>query len=316
MSDPSHDPPPTLLKTLTSPLVLASFAAHATLHAATSLVLLKTTTLSQSLSPSDIIMIAEKVPSTISALVTSIPSLHMQLSDWPWREDVLRPYPALLDSILAQHIGYTLYNVGIMWIVGGQHPSAWIHHLLGVLGTSLMRHYKLAAFFPAVFLPTELTVVATNALWVLAKLGRTHTKAYSAWTWIRAALFCGIRAPAGVCGLLYALRVVAKQRHAAQVKNETASGEETRRTTASEGSMAPTRAKDPGSLWTQMTRLPALVWILTVINYAAFSGLNIYWTRLVILALKRRVYGARNLGLDGLVAPPKASRAAVGIHHI
>lgn len=250
-SRPFSDAP--VLKTLTLHLLLHKIAVH----------LIKRSGIS-TLSPPDILFLAEKLPSTINALLVSLPSLYLHFSLQPWKQDVLIPYPPLLDKILAAHVGYTLYDIYIMAIVGKQHPSVWIHHVLGALGAGLMRKYQVASFFPAVFLPSELTVVATNALWVLQKLGRDNTKGYGIWLWIRAVLFCLVRAPAGLVGLWYAIKVVSER---------------------------------PKELWERFKRLPTVVWVLTMINYTTFTGLNLYWTVLVFRALIRY-------------------REKAGIHHI
>ncbi|KAJ3168330.1 hypothetical protein HDU88_001770 [Geranomyces variabilis] len=256
-----------------------------------------------SLSRSDRIFLAEKLPSTVSAFLTAVPSivLHSRL---PWRNDLIAPYPRLLDRILAQHIGYTvpaivnlfvmkmcirihcvfctkyqLYDLAIMAYAGGQHPTAWIHHILGILGTALMRHYRTAAYFPAVFLPTEITVVSTNFLWILQKLGKDDGKAFSWALVLRAILFCLVRAPAGTIGLIYALRVVRRQKAAAEAKNSV--------TASSQAEVQPQRATTPGTLWQQLRQTPSVVWSLTTINVLSFTALNFYWTKLVLVAVKR-----------------------------
>ncbi|KAI8591335.1 hypothetical protein BDZ88DRAFT_49446 [Geranomyces variabilis] len=237
-----------------------------------------------SLSRSDRIFLAEKLPSTVSAFLTAVPSivLHSRL---PWRNDLITPYPRLLDRILAQHIGYTLYDLAIMAYAGGQHPTAWIHHILGILGTALMRHYRTAAYFPAVFLPTEITVVSTNFLWILQKLGKDDGKAFSWALVLRAILFCLVRAPAGTIGLIYALRVVRRQKAAAEAKNSV--------TASSQAEVQPQRATTPGTLWQQLRQTPTVVWSLTTINVLSFTALNFYWTKLVLVAVKRHRHRGR-----------------------
>ncbi|TPX59326.1 hypothetical protein PhCBS80983_g02536 [Powellomyces hirtus] len=278
------------LTSIVDPLVLKSLGFYSALHALAALVIRKRVPKGALLTRSDLVFLAEKFPSTISALVTALPSFYLHVRSRPWKHDVITPYPKLFDDILAQHIGYTIYDLAVMVYVGGQHPSAWIHHLLGVAGTAFMRYYRVAGFFPAVFLPTEITVIATNALWVLQKFGKDKGKVYGFWLLVRALLFCCIRAPAGLAGLVYALQVVRKQNAATDLKNRLTRPDSTLAISAAASNALirpPPKAKAPGSLWTQLRRLPFMVWFLTAVNYMTFSGLNLYWSRLVLIAFKR-----------------------------
>ncbi|KND01973.1 uncharacterized protein SPPG_02480 [Spizellomyces punctatus DAOM BR117] len=292
-------PVPSLpLKQFADAQVLVPLGFHLILHkiAAQLIHYLSPATLAR-LNSADLLFLAEKLPSTVNALTVSVSSLYLLLKRQPYSEDVIEPYPELLDRTLAAHIGYTLYDSYVMGIVGRQHPSAWIHHVLGALGAGFMRHYKVASYFPAVFLPSELTVVATNVLWVMQKLGKETGKAYEFWLIVRCVLFLLVRAPAGPLGLWYALRVTKRTNDADVRENNIVQKVEERSGQGSLPAKATVAIARPLLLWQRLRRLPGIVWILTCINYVVFTGLNTYWTILVFRALFR-------------------FRAKSGIHHI
>ena len=56
-----------------------------------------------------------------------------------------------------------------------------------------MRKYKSGAFFPIAYAPAELTVLVSNALWVLQKLGQEQTYEYGALLLVRFVLFVTFR---------------------------------------------------------------------------------------------------------------------------
>ncbi|KAI8821040.1 uncharacterized protein EV422DRAFT_50230 [Fimicolochytrium jonesii] len=267
-------PPPTLLNALLDTSVLTSLAFHSTLHILTHHALTRhprfTTHPRLSLH-----LLAEKLPSTLNALHQSLGALHLLLLTRPWRHDIINPYPPTLDRLLASHVGFTLYDCVVMGYVGGQHASSWVHHVLGIVGAGLMRWYRRASYFPTVFLAPEVTVVATNVLWILGRCGVGEgERGVVLWTWIRAGLFCAVRGPAGLVGLWYALRVAGKQKAELEAKEGKELG-------------SASRASAAASLYRQLRTLPAVVWVLTLVNVFTFTGLNSYWTVLVIRSLLR-----------------------------
>ncbi|KAI9091887.1 hypothetical protein DFS34DRAFT_584307 [Phlyctochytrium arcticum] len=159
------------------------------------------------MSPEDLIFMAEKLPSIVNCLLVSMGTGWVLFKEQAFKDSVITPYPKVLDRALAAHIGYTLYDTILMAIVGKQHISAWIHHVFGLIGTGLMREYRVASYFPTIFMLSELTVVATNVLWMMTKLGKDKSQAFGVWLLIRWVAFLILRAPVGVVGLWYALKV-------------------------------------------------------------------------------------------------------------
>lgn len=127
------------------------------------------------LSPKDILQLAEKVPSTVNSLVTAIGGAWVLFKMESFKverstDSLFTPYPPLLDQVFAAHSAFTMYDMWVMSVKGQEHFSVWIHHVLSFLGTTFMRHFKHAAFFPAAFTLTEGTVVVSNLVWILQKL--------------------------------------------------------------------------------------------------------------------------------------------------
>ncbi|RKO86750.1 hypothetical protein BDK51DRAFT_26531 [Blyttiomyces helicus] len=268
-------PPLTSVRSLAAPFkgILAPFLLHTLLHKAASTLLphvLPAATYT-ALTPTDRLYLAQKLPATAHALLVALPSLHIHLVDQPWRKDLVAPYPAQLDRLFAAHVGFTAYDLALMAVAGGEHWSAWVHHVLGGAGAVASRYFGIG-YFPAVFLPTEITVVATNGLWVLQKIGRGGSDAYGRWLWIRAVLFVLFRAPAGAIGLWYALKVCKENPIPSTPPADSAS---------------PHKPSPLATLIDQFNRFPGITGYLTAANYFAFTLLNAYWTRLVFTALFR-----------------------------
>ncbi|KAJ3098120.1 hypothetical protein HDU97_004304 [Phlyctochytrium planicorne] len=280
---------------LTDPRVLAPLALHLVLHKLTSWILFPG---SKSLTKKQHLFV-EKIPSTANALIVSIPVIKLLLWDRPWRKGQwLKPYPDTLDRVFAAHFAYTLYDLGIMAYVEGEHPSVWLHHVVGecrplfppfdiassegVLGTGFMRRYRIASFFPAAFCPTEITVVPTNILYLLQnaeKVGLAPIVSSALQTPLliaRCVLFTIFRLFTGPAAIYYAIQ-----------------GEEGK-----------TVEDKILSFWKKYRKLPLLVSSLTLFNILALSGLNTWWTVLVYKALFRHM---RALSVTA---------GSTGIHHI
>jgi hypothetical protein len=208
------------------------------------------------LSPSDLSALAEKLPSSVNALMVSLPTINTIIRKKSFEKDVFRPYPDALDKVFADHFAYTMYDMMIM-LKTKEHASVWIHHILGALGTYFIRHYKLACYFPASFLATELTVVTTNILWVLQKLNKTDTRAYHAMLIIRCIAFVLFRLPVGPMCVWYALR-------------------QSKRAEEEDGKK---------SFWEEVKSLPKILSTVSGLNMTVLTILNTWWTILVFKAL-------------------------------
>lgn len=141
-----------------------------------------------------------------------------------------------------------------MAALGGEHPSVWAHHVLGILGSLVVRAYKKLAWFPTVFCVSELTVVPSNFLWIQQRLWSSRQDIEGKLLVMRAIFFALFRfpcAPLAALGTLSALR------------------------------------KDPSLLKRTKEEVPFLVTVLCAFNVAIFAGLNSWWTALVFKALLR-----------------------------
>jgi hypothetical protein len=202
------------------------------------------------LTSSELASMAEKLPSSINALLVSVPTMNTIIRKKAFQRDVFRPYPDALDKVFSDHFAFTMYDMVIMW-KNKEHASVWLHHVIGAIGTYFMRYYKVASFFPAAFLATELTVVTSNILWAMQKLGKENTRAYHAMLVIRCITFVLFRLPVGPLCMWYALRETKK----AQQEN-------------------PQRK----SFWQEVKDLPLLVSTVSGFNIIVLTVLNTWWT--------------------------------------
>ncbi|KAI9343617.1 hypothetical protein BDR26DRAFT_858418, partial [Obelidium mucronatum] len=145
--------------------ILKSLSAYCTIHLITASLLRKY----KVVPPERIHILAEKLPSTINALLTSTITIYLLFIKKHFSKSWLKvAYPNLLDYAYAGHIGYTLYDILVMLLdKETSHISSWAHHVFGVLGISVMRMYKTAFFLPTCFLPAEATVVVTNLIYLV-----------------------------------------------------------------------------------------------------------------------------------------------------
>ncbi|KAJ3090642.1 hypothetical protein HK102_003120 [Quaeritorhiza haematococci] len=297
----------------------------------------------RTLSPSDRLYLAEKLPSTLNALIVSLPSLHLLLRQQPYKHDLFKPYPELLDRVFAAHLGFTIYDMWVMAVQGREHFSVWVHHVLGVLGTGLMRYFKVASLAPAAFCPSEATVVVSNAIWIMQKLkldgsgargggrgveGRStqgFERIYGALLVVRAIMFVIFRASAGPLLFWYVFSRPQLERSANKLNgNGDPKSKHPTITNSDEPLLAPnadskarlTPPHKPTSLysrlcsfWSIYKRLPIVVSVLTAINVLTFTGLNFWWTWLTTKAVSRwrkeRVLSRVSRGIGD-----------VGMHHI
>ncbi|KAJ3217991.1 hypothetical protein HDU67_006891 [Dinochytrium kinnereticum] len=260
-SEESGLPPPR--NPFTDARVLAPLLLHVLLHKASASALfpgIKTLTKKQHL-------FVEKIPSTVNAVLVSVPVIKLLAWDRPWKSgNWLVPYPDLLDRVFAAHFAFTAYDLGVMAFVEGEHPSVWLHHVVALTSPSFRLlesgrstgnriHEKNAekVALSDILPPNALTSLQTPLLIT------------------RCVLFTIFRFLTGPACIFYAVR-----------------GEEGR-----------TFKEKLINFWKRFRRLPLLVSALTVFNIAALSGLNAWWTVLVYKALFRHLKAGRAGGVLG-----------------
>lgn len=139
------------------------------------------------------IMVAEKICSSLNAIVLSTSSFYLlfRTNEFKGSFGVLRNYPQTLDFTFSSYIGYSLYDLVTMALVGDE-LNMWAHHILGIIGAFLTLKYRYLSYFPTVFLFTEITVLPTNFVYLLRifyRKGKTMTAAL----WTRSVMFACFR---------------------------------------------------------------------------------------------------------------------------
>ncbi|KNE70808.1 hypothetical protein AMAG_14924 [Allomyces macrogynus ATCC 38327] len=129
----------------------------------------------KALSRRDRIYLAEKILSSVNALVTSGLAFKAIFLDKAYDGDVLNPYPNLAHTVFASMCGYTIYDLFTMWAQGGDHWSMWIHHIMSLYGTSLIMYFRKPSFFPLLFAVSEITALANNLVWYAQTLRPTSS---------------------------------------------------------------------------------------------------------------------------------------------
>ncbi|KAJ3221397.1 hypothetical protein HDU78_000491 [Chytriomyces hyalinus] len=293
--------------------ILAPFAVYTGIHLVTARVL------RMSGVPEDhVLMLAEKVPSTISAVYTATQAMKLfgiigaadekeadrsnqdninsrdnlenkdlnqqKRKQFHWQQGWDQPqYSDEIDRVFARHIGYTTYDLLVM-MNKSHHPSAWVHHIFALFGTSAMRVFKQGAYFPTCFLPAEATVAITNVLYVVQKYYPGSHNLITLLLAIRCVMFTVFRFAAAPLCVTHALR---------NVKVLGADGKPRTNLTL----MERIRAFSDKYFRT----LHPVVSVGTCMNVAIFTGLNTWWTLLTYRALWKHI---------------KQGRAKLNIHHI
>ncbi|RKP35140.1 hypothetical protein BJ085DRAFT_2074, partial [Dimargaris cristalligena] len=119
------------------------------------------------LSLSDRINLDGLTSSTVHAIRTGIGAIRLIMVLQAWSHDTLHPYPDEARNLLAEHAGYTLYDLAAMSMQSYQQNAMWTHHGLGIAGSLAMLYFRRASFYPIAFLATEMTVPIVNGLWLL-----------------------------------------------------------------------------------------------------------------------------------------------------
>jgi hypothetical protein len=178
-----------------------------------------------------------------------------------------------VHTLLADHVGYTLYDMVTMYLKPKESASMWLHHIVGVIGAVSMLHYKQGAYFPVVFFITELTVPIVNLIWFTDRFGGTHCAPGSflrlLLVTIRALCFILFRLAVGPLAFAYALDH--HQPLPALVSDVAA--------TAS--------ASKWYAFWINFTQLPTVVWTGSLAAMMFLSSLNVHWTYGAVRAVSR-----------------------------
>ncbi|KAJ9065423.1 hypothetical protein DSO57_1019751 [Entomophthora muscae] len=158
----------------------------------------------EALNENDRIDLPEKIPSCINGLITGLLGLYVIFWDCAFKFDVINPYPPILDTLFSNYVGYTIYDLCIMSTKTKEDSTMWIHHIVGLVGASLMPFFQKGAFFPVLFTITEVTVIPGNLVWLLQRLNKKDTSLYEVALALRAAAFIVFRPFAAPFCLYYA----------------------------------------------------------------------------------------------------------------
>ncbi|KAJ3086495.1 hypothetical protein HK102_013025 [Quaeritorhiza haematococci] len=157
--------------------VLESFAAfvmYSTLHLLAvwffrSSGVVSSETLKQ-LSRKNRILMSEKVASSVNALIMGLFGIYMMFVQNSFKTNVFTEYPPLLDHLLCNFVGYTIYDV-ITMAYAGSHWTMWLHHGVCLYAAIGIMYWRQGAFWNALFTVTELTALAHNMVWYIQYVG-------------------------------------------------------------------------------------------------------------------------------------------------
>ncbi|KAJ3077013.1 hypothetical protein HDU98_009414 [Podochytrium sp. JEL0797] len=257
-------------------LPLAGFTA---LHFATAKALARYTTIP----PSLLHITAEKLPSTLNALVASTTALHVFFHHAHYATSwTQRPYPQPLDTAFATHAAFTLYDIVVMLSdPETSHITSWAHHVFGLAGTCAIRGYKRGEFFPAAFLPAEMTTVVSNALWLVQRFDAENKRLVTVLMVLRCLAFTVFRLPAGPWCLWHAIHTSRK----VEVQEDEDGKKSLPAPAASQGTLS----QKFRAFMIEFSKLPLVVKLGSACNVALFTGLNTYWSFLTYRALWRHL---------------------------
>ena len=238
------------------------------------------------LKPKDLLYLHEKFPSTVNSICTFLGAIHVLKS---FRGNAFSPYTKQIDLLFGAMVGFMTYDLGVMAIRGKEHISVWIHHVLGIAGATGMMYFRVGSYFPACFIVPEITVTASNLLWILDKLNLVGTRflgldIYQAALWVRVVLFAIFRAPSLPACLLGAIKSEAQS-----ISPIPTPSPKSHPTTPPAPPPAPRKHLNQAiaNFIEKYKALPPFVSIFTAINLTVFGVLNSYWSVLVLRALLR-----------------------------
>ncbi|RKP16048.1 hypothetical protein ROZALSC1DRAFT_18048, partial [Rozella allomycis CSF55] len=113
-----------------------------------------------------------RIVSIFHALVSSIVTCwQIHVSQVFESKDALLLYPNFLEYVFPLYIGYTMYDIILMYVNGSEPLYMWLHHIIGALSICAISYIRRGAYFPAMFLQTEFTAASTNIVWYFHKFG-------------------------------------------------------------------------------------------------------------------------------------------------
>ncbi|KAI9199761.1 uncharacterized protein BJ171DRAFT_570322 [Polychytrium aggregatum] len=157
----------------------------------------------------DRIMIPEKFCSTLHAVITGTLAAYVIFVQREFhQQDQLYHYPKLLDWALPHLAGYSVYDMGTMYLQGGWGPEVWLHHAMTTYTPVAMMLYRTGAIGVVYLMLVEFTAPFQNGVWFYQKIVRPalhphiprtswrshHDPVYSMLLFLRAISFVVFRA--------------------------------------------------------------------------------------------------------------------------
>lgn len=235
---------------------LTAFALHSFVHFVTRQFL--PASITSKLSPGQTLYLCQKPAAIINALFVSLPTISQFAFKTPFDDDPLKDFPASFEQAFDRHLGFTLYDLAIM-IVHKEHFSIYIHHIFGIIGIILIKTLRRAIVYPSLFLPSELTVIVSSAIWIVQTL-KYKTGSLKLLFALRFVLFMLLRMTPGIACLLYPAIRLSK----------------TKGISFKEAFL---------KILKEFSGLKTAVKIGVIVNVSTFTALNTWWTYLTYKAL-------------------------------
>ncbi|KAJ1506836.1 hypothetical protein HMI54_004759 [Coelomomyces lativittatus] len=124
---------------------------------------------------SDRISLPEKISSIIHATYVSVLSSKILFVDCAYSHDTLNAYPLGAHRLFLHYTGYNIYDILTMIMQGDQHWTMWLHHIMGLYGSTLMLYFKKPSFYPFIFFLSEATAITNNLCWYASLLSFKST---------------------------------------------------------------------------------------------------------------------------------------------
>jgi hypothetical protein len=250
--------------------------------------------------------LANKLTSSLHAgTVAGLAACALLGPQSPYHADVLRPASPALRAAFHCHLGFTLYDLAYMAGQGVGDGSVWLHHVLGLAGTGAMIALpapwtRYLAYWPGMFAMSEVTTLPANVLAVLRRFGEPGSSRHEWWrraaTWARLLAFLVARTFIGPLCLWRTWRCLMCPD--APSSSSPASSPVPERCAVADVDTpgTPTRQQLPFRARLRHLRqrlrahaIPPVLFALTLGNVLLFTGLNTYWTALLL----RSMWGER-----------------------
>ncbi|KAJ3352731.1 hypothetical protein HDU83_007679 [Entophlyctis luteolus] len=258
-------------------LAVASFAASTALHAAAAAAL-SVSPHAKVLSAAERVAVAEKLPSTVNAVVVSAHAIYTLLVQrWYSASWIDPPCPPALARAFEIHAGFTLYDLLMMLAdPATAHFSSWAHHLFGLAGVCAARVLPEGHFIPAAFMPAEATVVVSNALYLAQLFTPNNNSLIAILLFVRCLMFTVFRLLPGPIVLWHMVATTPLEKEIARID------EKIPKVTGEKFTWDRFRA-----CVRRYTKMPLMSSIGCAINGPLFVILNTYWTVLTYSAFIR-----------------------------